>query len=87
MSSPIADQIQKSLRDYLSGTSTVREFDESFLAMAWDVPATLDSEASKLRGEILLLLAEYTAGHRTENELKQQLHEIATPSMMRSLRS
>ena len=85
MPSPITEQIQSALRKYLSGTSSLREFDETFLSIAWDAPESLDSQASKLRGEILLLLAEYTAGHRSESELKEQLREIAQPSVMHSL--
>jgi len=57
MSSPIADQIQYLLGEYLRGERSLKQFDESFLEIAWDVTGTLSSEASTLRGEVLLLLA------------------------------
>jgi hypothetical protein len=84
MSSLFVNQIQSTLGKYLSGTSSLREFDEAFLSIAWDAPEALDSEASKLRGEIFLLLAEYASGHWSESELKQQFREIATLSTARS---
>ena len=87
MSSPIADQIHYLLGEHLRGERSLKQFDESFLEIAWDVTGTPSSEASTLRGEVLLLLAEYTEGHRSETELKQQLRGIAQPMAMRSLES
>jgi hypothetical protein len=84
MTSPTTDQMQAVLRKYLSGASSLREFDESFRGIAWDVPGTLGSEVSKLLGEILLLLAEYTAGNRRATELLREHREIDTPGRGRS---
>lgn len=72
--------IRDHVAQYLTGGLSVRELD------AWLWPATSDIEhlddpvARDLTYEIILRLAEYSRGHRTEADLKDVLRPIAEPA-------
>ncbi len=75
---PTLIDIQEVLTEYLSGRISLREFDEHFLRLAWDIETETNSELAVLRAEVLLLLSEYTAGHRTEEELRTLLRRLTS---------
>jgi len=80
MASPLERAIRDHVAQYLAGHLSVRELD------AWLWPATSNIEdvddpvARDLTYEIILRLAEYSKGHRTEAELRELLRPIATPA-------
>jgi hypothetical protein len=62
----------------------VRQLDAWFWPATWDIERSNDVAAEELTWEIMLRLAEYSKGHRTEAELKDLLRPIATPSPIAS---
>ena len=80
MASALERDIREHVAEYLAGRLSVRELD------AWLWPATSDIEsiddpaARDLTYEIILRLAEYSKGHRTEAELKEVLRPVAEPA-------
>jgi hypothetical protein len=68
---PLAAQIRAQIARYLTGAITLNEFQEWFVPEAWVVEAS--SPAYDLAQTIELLLAEYTSGHRTQDELREAL--------------
>ena len=79
MSSPIADQIHYLLGEYLRGERSLKQFDESFLEIAWDVTGTLSSEASTLRGEVLFSLLNTPRGIGVKPSLSNNLEGSHNP--------
>ena len=67
---PLDAQIRTQLARYLTRAITLDEFQEWFVPEAWAVEA--GSLAYDLAQTIELLLAEYTSGHRTEDELREE---------------
>ena len=66
-------QILDKLADYLVGEMSLRDFQNWFVPIAWDIEATGSPAARDLAYEIELHLAEYTSGHRTKKELREKL--------------
>ncbi len=63
--------IRNHLRSYLRGDTTLGEF------QTWFIPRAFASDESDLADAIELVLAEFTSGHRTEDDVRQQLASIA----------
>jgi hypothetical protein len=61
------------LSSYVGGESSLEAFDQWFVPTTWDINEVEDPIAYYISGEISLLLAEYTQGDRTEDELKAAL--------------
>lgn len=64
------------LSSYVRGDSSLEAFDQWFVPTTWDVDEVNDPIAYHLSGEIYLLLAEYTRGDRSEDELKAALRSL-----------
>lgn len=61
------------LSSYVGGENSLEAFDQWFVPTTWDINEVEDPIAYHLSGEIYLLLAEYTQGDRTDDELKAAL--------------
>lgn len=79
MASPLEQAIREHVRDYVVGRLSLRELD------AWLWPATQEIEnvdnpgARDLTYEIILRVAEYDKGHRTDAEVMALLQAFAAP--------
>lgn len=62
---------------YVSGRSSLREFQEWFVPVAWALDERENPDQVLVAGAIELLLAEWSNGHWTEDELKEKLSEYA----------
>lgn len=67
---------------YLCGEVSLDEFRDWFDAATWDAP--LEDPIGELVGQIELLMAEFSNGHRTEVDLRNQLYQIASSSPLLS---
>jgi hypothetical protein len=83
MSTPLTDAIRERLGDYLAGQTTLDELEAWFVPATWDVEQAGDPAAVSLTGKVLLVLAEFSHGDWTEEEVRDLLGEIADPSTMR----
>lgn len=80
----LAEQMQKRLRRYLGGHSTLESFEDWLVTNTWNVHQRNDRLAEELTGAIELALAEYTSGDRTEDELKAELwHLLFSQALIR----
>jgi len=80
MLSSLEIEIRERLGRYLSGETSLREFDTWFVPATWDVECQTDPRAYDTTNEIYLRLAEYSNGDWSEAELRQLLRElIAAP--------
>ena len=71
-------QIRQAVTEYIAGRASLREFQEWFAPRTWDIDSMVQiGELRKLVGEIDLLLAEFSNGHWTEQELKNKLQEYS----------
>lgn len=68
--------IRTHLSSYLDGKSSLRQFREWFDVETWGLAAAPGSPARQLAGEIELRIAEYTNGHRSEDELRAVLQPL-----------
>lgn len=68
--------LQDELTCYLAGEQSLSEFYHWFVPEAWDVHQWASPRVQEVVGEINLLLAEYSSGHRTEQELKDLFAKI-----------
>jgi len=69
-------EIREAVSQYIAGRVSLRQFQEWFASQTWNVDSV--AEASDLRqlvNEIDLLLAEFSSGHWTEQELKDKFRE------------
>ena len=80
MPSSVASTIRHQLARYLRGEITLRDFDAWFVPATWGVTQDDDPAAYDLTNEIYLRLAEYSAGHRTEQEVQEMLRSLTTPA-------
>lgn len=62
--------IREALARYASGEIFLKELQEWFIPRAWEL-LTEGGPAADLAAEIELLLAEYTSGQRTEDDLRE----------------
>ena len=66
--------IHDAVVSYLAGELTLDELDDLLLERTLDAqPGTAVHDASR---QVMLLLAEYTSGHRDEGDLKDQLRTL-----------
>lgn len=70
MDSPMTTAIRERLASYLRGETTLQAFDAWFVPATWEIRHEDDPEAADMTNEIYLRIAEYSLGHRTEEELK-----------------
>jgi hypothetical protein len=72
MAMPLANQIRRKAFAYLSGRQSLRSFHKWFVAATCDIPH-VDESTQELVDEIDLLMAEYTSGHWTREDLNERL--------------
>ena len=73
-------EIRKRLASYVGGEISLRDFQEWFVPVAWGTDARGNSAATSLVSRIELLLAEFSNGDWTEQELKHKLRSHGTPT-------
>lgn len=75
------DTREKALREhlngYLSGSQTLNEFQDWFIAATWNIEAAASPAAVELARDIELVLAEATGGYLTRDELRSDLSRLA----------
>jgi len=69
-------EIRSRLGRYLSGKSSLLQFRKWFDVETWGLAAEPDSPVRRLAGEIELRIAEFTNGHRTEDDLRTLLQTL-----------
>ncbi len=74
MSASLEQQIREAVLQYTAGLVSLRQFQEWFASQTWDSLAETD-EVRRLVNDIDLLLAEFSNGHWTEQEVKSKLRE------------
>jgi hypothetical protein len=74
---PDALQIRTRLADWLDGKISLSEFEDWFVPETWDIHKANDPDAEDLADEIELSLSEYSGGHVSVDQLKQNLTEMA----------
>lgn len=74
MPTSLEQQIREAVLHYIAGRVSLRQFQEWFASKTWDSLAETD-DVRRLVNEIDLLLAEFSNGHWTEQELKSKLRE------------
>ncbi len=76
--SPSTDkELRAWLTRYVSGRVSLRDFQEWLAPRAWILDADEAPEQARLADRIELLLAEWSNGHWTEDELKERLGAYA----------
>lgn len=76
MDESLLSEIRAQLGRYLNGKSSLRQFREWFDVETWGLAAESDSPARQLAGEIELRIAEFTSGHRTEEDLRSSFQAL-----------
>ena len=74
MSASLEQSIREAVMQYIAGLVPLRGFQEWFASRTWDVGVESE-ELRQLVNEIDLLLAEFSSGHWTEEELKSKLQQ------------
>lgn len=67
---PTYFEIRERLMQWLGGVSSLAEFQDWFVLATWEIDTGGSEAASDLAHEISLRLAEFTSGHRSEEELR-----------------
>lgn len=68
--------LRERLIDLVEGTTTLAQFDEWFAVHTWD-DSNVAFDARWLAGRVELVLAEFTSGHRTWQEVREELERLA----------
>lgn len=68
--------MQRYLASYLNREISLSEFRDWFDAETWDLDMEPNTPLGQVVGEIELRLAEFTNGHRTEDELRAMLNPL-----------
>jgi len=74
MSSSLEQQIREAVLQYTADLVSLRQFQDWFASQTWDSLAETDA-VRRLVNEIDLLLAEFSSGHWTDQEVKSKLRE------------
>jgi hypothetical protein len=79
--------LDSEIRDYvarlLNGQMNLREFQEWFVPATWNIDQNPSNDSAReLAYSIELLLAEYTNGHLSEQELRSDLERLASNIQM-----
>lgn len=73
MSQTTVHELQTQLARYIDNVSTLGEFRDWFDDETWGLATEPDSALRRMAGEIELRLAEFTNGHLTDDQLRDQL--------------
>lgn len=76
MLAPLSANVRQKINEYLAGNITFDDLDRWVTAATWNAPRNPDLDS--LVGEIMLLSAEYSRGHRDEADVRQQLQLLLT---------
>jgi hypothetical protein len=76
MHEPLDQQIKTQARRYLRGEISLRDFHRWFMPASWNVRRHGSPDAERLVGEIGLSLAEFSAGHATEEEIREEFRDL-----------
>lgn len=66
--------------DYVSGRSTLRDFELWLAPLAWSIDDAADATLRDLVNRLELRIAEYTSGAWSDEQLRQLIEDIAVPS-------
>ena len=77
---PLEKAIRHHLIRYLAGDLSLNELQDWLVNAAWNMEATASPEAVQFAYSLELVLAEYSTGFLTPNELRSDLLEIAEPA-------
>jgi hypothetical protein len=76
MKSDLLSDIRERLRRYLANEISLDAFRHWFDVETWDIIDKSPPATQQFAGEIELRLAEYTNGHRTEDDLRSMLQPL-----------
>jgi len=76
MKSDLLSDIREQLRRYLANEISLDEFRNWFDVETWDIIDKCPPATQQFAGEIDLRIAEYTNGHRTEDDLRSMLKPL-----------
>jgi hypothetical protein len=70
-------QIREAVMHYIAGGISLRQFQEWFAPHTWNIDsrAGADDDLRRLANDVDLLLAEFSNGHWTEEELRSKLQQ------------
>lgn len=71
-------EIRKQLGRYLTSEISFEDFEDWFVAHSWNYHEAANLILLELVSEIELLLAEFSSGHWTEDDLKERLRPFIT---------
>ncbi len=74
---PLAKAIRHHLTRYLAGDLSLNELQDWLVNATWSMEATASSDAVQLAYSVELVLAEFSSGFLTPDELRSDLLEIA----------
>lgn len=75
MDTSLDASIREHIVRYLASESTLHELEEWFVPTTWNTVGRVPLSTERLIGGVELRLAEYTSGHRTEEEVRVLLRE------------
>lgn len=83
----LKDLICQKLHDYLEGHFALRDLRAWLASETWDIHATEDPDLISLVGRIELALAEYSLGHISREEMREEFQAALEfqPSLLISL--
>ena len=84
MNQSLDQEVRAQLDRYLAGEQSIAEFQRWFLPASWNVHRSGNLAAEDLVGEVGLLLAEFEAGDRSEDDLRALLNRLADDRSVRS---
>ncbi len=76
MPEPTLQDVQRYLANYLNSEISLSQFRDWFDTETWDLDMQPDTSLGQMVGEIELRLAEFTSGHRTEDDLRYHLESL-----------
>lgn len=76
MAEPTLQDVQRYVANCLSGDISLSQFRDWFDAETWDLDLQPETPLGQVVGEIELRLAEFTNGHRTEDDLRYHLESV-----------
>lgn len=68
---PLKQSIRNKCADFMASRIDLESFHEWLAPIVWDIEDRNDPDAQELVYSIELAIAEFSAGHRSENELRE----------------
>jgi len=80
---PTASQIRDRIAAFLRGRATLEEFEDWLVQNTWNIHLTSSPEAEHLAYAVELRLSEYSVGHLTGQQLRDELRQLSgLPSLV-----